>query len=202
MSLLTDYIRITRRVTTDLDRTVVVESVTTPFFEVELTPPHPRAAKRAVAPQDFGVFTVRYWKSPVAFWEDSFKAGDRFSARGKEWEVLANASETLVGMQSGVETTQAMPVDMLYPFIGELQKIGGEMIEANIRLALWSPREDHRDTGNFRDFEGQIPIEYHDQLETNQQFLIGTRTYKVMESNINQEQMHLDISVRLAGIHA
>jgi hypothetical protein len=202
MPLRTDHIRITRRVTVSEERVITVTPVVdSPYFEVEITPPSLRQAVRSTSPQDTARYNLRYWKSPVAFYEEPLNAGDRFTSRGAEWEVLSDAENVLTGTQAGVQFCQVMPITLLYPHVGDVQEIGGTLVEPDIRLALWSPSETHRESGgNYRDFSAQAPIEHRAAVSTNNQLVIGTNSFKILESNINYKQMHMELSIRKQGL--
>lgn len=201
MALFTDKIKITRRVTVADDGVAIVTSVAgSPQFEAELTPPRLRATPpRPGSPQSIGVFTLRYWKSPVSFYGDPLQAGDRFSAKGNEWEVLKDAEDILVGLRSGIQQTQVLPITLLYPFQAVLEEMGGDEVEPNVRVAIWDPAEVHEDTGTYRNYRGQVAVEYRNLVRNNRVLAIGDQNYKITASEFDLVDRRVYMNLRKAG---
>ena len=201
MALFTDKIKITRRVSVEDDGVAIVESVAgSPWFDAELTPPRLRSAPpRPGSPQSVGVFTLRYWKSPVSFYADSLQAGDRFQAKGNEWEVLQDAKDVLIGMRAGVQLTQCLPITLLYPFQCSLQEMDGIEVEPNVRVAIWDPSEDHLDTGSYKNYDGQVAVEYRNLVRTNRALAIGDQKYKITTSEFDLSDRRVYLQLRRAG---
>lgn len=203
MPLFTDQFKVLRRVTLDDTGAVVIGDFSnSPYFEAELTPPRFKLVRRPSSPQELGMWTMMYWKSVVSFYPDALQAGDRIQARGNDWEVLSDAKDILQGMQSGVQMTQVLPLTILYPFVFELQELGGATVREDVRAALWDPDERHQPTGTYRDYEGQCGIEHADVVQANRQLTIGEVSYKITTAEVDLTAKRVNLGLRLAGIKA
>lgn len=201
--LVTHNFRVSRRVVVTLGADVEITPVNNGgFFECELTPK--RASRdRDGSPQSGGAYTMRYWKSPLTFYEDPLRSGDRFNTMdGVEWEVLSLAEDQLTGTQSGLQVTEVLPVLVLYPVTGDLQELGGASVTSGVRFALWQPSEGHRDTGTYTTFSAQAPIEHWEDLQPNRQLLVGTLVYKIVATEMNWVEARVDMTLRKAGLAA
>lgn len=201
MPLFTDKIRITRRVTVEDDGVATVTPVVDPaLFDAELTPPRLRSSPpRPGSPQSIGVFTLRYWKSPVSFYAASLQAGDRFEAKGNEWEVLKDAEDILVGMRAGIQMTQALPLTILYPFQAKLEEMNEVEVDPDVRVAIWEPAETHQDTGTYHNYRGQVPIEFRNQVRNNRVLSIGDQKFKITTSEFDLVDRRVYVDLRKAG---
>lgn len=199
--LLTHNFRVSRRVVVTLGADVTITPVVdSGYFECELTPKKP-ARDRDGSPQSGGAYIMRYWKSPVTFYEDALRSGDRFNTMdGVEWEVLSLAEDQLTGTQSGLQVTEVLPVLVLYPVTGDLQELGGASVTPGVKFALWQPAEGHRDTGTYTTFSAHAPIEHWEDLQPNRQLVVGTIVYKIVTVEMNWVEARVEMELRKAGL--
>lgn len=114
------------------------------------------------------------------------------------YELLSDPQEARTGaMAMGVQADVA-PVNSLYPYEAELQEQDGTAVQ-DIRVALWSEREDHQNTGTYESFSGEAPVEFANMLGTNRRLDIGGKRYRITSSIVDFEGPRVKFDARRAN---
>jgi len=168
------------------------------WFLAELQGPTSRQTKRPEARRGPSS-TLRFKRGQL--WPDDYKlkAAERVQVKNSVWELLEDPRPVVVGTHTVGWEVRVMDVDELYPRIALVEGLGDTEIGA-VSLDLFSPDQDHRETGTYTNYEADAPIEHRDVLERNRQIRLGDQVFKITSAVVDLDVPHLRIGLRKAGI--
>lgn len=149
---------IIRRIAVSGQRTVVVTDVPEAAFLAQFTPPDGGSSGDGRSPRDSPAHTVR-WRAGKFGPNLLPQAGDRVQIATASYELLEGTRELWEGPRLVGYEAEVMPVDTLYPYEAILTEQTGVVI-ATIPVALWESSDEHRDRGEYLNFDGEAPVEH------------------------------------------
>lgn len=147
-----------RRVTVSGQRTVTVVDSPEPAFLVQFTPPDGGSSGDGRSLRSDPPYTVR-WRAGRFGPTQRPQAGDRVKIATASYELLEGTRELWEGPRLVGYEAEVMPVDILYPYEATLTEQTGAVI-GTVPVALWESSDEHRDHGEYLNFEGEAPAEH------------------------------------------
>lgn len=130
----------------------------------------------------------------------SFDPGERVRAGNVVYELVSAPRQIgVVPPTDGQFEAEIVPVEELYPLVGDLEEMDGTLILADVRFSAYSNNETHADQGTYEDFDGESPLEYLGSLKMNRQLASGTSTFKVVSAETDNEGNFIRLELRRAG---
>lgn len=159
------------------------------------------------SPREGSTYILR-WRSgllgpqniPQAGWRISLtRPTSRRTYENMVYELLGDPREIRNGANSTGMQAAAMPVGVLYPYTAILKAQDGTTLVEELPVALWSEREDHRDTGTYEEFSGEAPVEHGGAIKQNTKLDIGGEIYRITSSIIDLEGPRVKFDARRAN---
>lgn len=190
---------LTRRVSVDSSASITIETIDPPqSFKVELRGPR-MPVDQDSSPRSHDPWVVR-WRTGLWGPQGATPGGSsRITINGAAYELLQRPKTLMyahraVGFESG-----CLPVDQLYPYVGDLTEQDGTLVQADTRFAFWSPSESHGSTGDYEDYDAEAPIEYRDLIKRNRQLHLTSGVYRIMTTVVNMTVPRVSFRLRRAG---
>lgn len=182
---LREFLTVVRRVTTDGVGVTVTDGVAE-NFQCAIAPPPTNAPEPDASPRESNPGTVRYADGVRGPAGGPLNAGDRVqTATGALWEVLKPSAALRQPRRVLGWDAVVLPVSVLYPWVGEAQAQGGDVIES-LPLAMWTPSEDHEDTGNIETVNAEAPPEFYGMLSTANRWIeLAGQRHHVVECTLD-----------------
>lgn len=137
------------------------------------------------------------------FWLKNLElsAGSRVSVGDEEWELTGKPESLRAGMTQLRMAADVLRVAELYPRTAELRALGDDEVIAEIPFALYTPREQETDRGEYFEYEGECPIEFAAALEVaNRRLVLGELTFNVGRRTVDYETPRVSLGLkRVAG---
>lgn len=188
--------QVIRRVTVNGQRTVVVTDVPEPGFLVQFTPPDGGSSGDGRSPRDDPPYTVR-WRAGRFGPVQRPQAGDRALIATASYELLGGTRELWEGPRLVGYEVEVMPVDILYPYEATLTEQTGAVI-GTVPVALWESSDEHRDQGEYLNFEGEAPAEHLLAITRNKALNLNGVPHRVTSTMLDASGPRVKFTARVA----
>jgi hypothetical protein len=105
-----------------------------------------------------------------------------------------------MGSPTGIEFCQVLPLEVLYPYSGYIRGQDRTELVSYVIFAMWSGDETARDTGTYRDWDAEAPIEFRNFLRANHNINLGNDWYKITSAVVNYDEPRVNLTLRRAGV--
>jgi hypothetical protein len=193
-----DYARIRRRIDNSGPDPFPIEVIDSPAFSAELFSPAAEASSGEGSPRDLPQYTLKWGVAHYGPRNGPVQAGERFIFKNVIYEATEVPEDlNLNDRKDGTQVT-CMPIKALYPYIVDITEKGGDpVLQAGIRLAMWTVSEASSRSDEYEDFEGEAPIDT--LLKRNRVVVAGVHRYNVMTVRVERRVPHIVFTARRAG---
>lgn len=128
------------------------------------------------------------------------RPGDRVLDSATEYEVLTEALPRRAGLRVLCWEVTIIPVERLYPVLAQLRELGGEVIDAEVPVALWTGGVSNTGRGEYETTEAEAPPEYMAALSArNRELVVDGRVYRIVSALLHRTSPHVRMQVRASG---
>lgn len=196
----TNNSRITRRVVVESDADITVTDALGAWFGVQrIRTGREPASLDAGSPRRQRTDLIRYRGGALAPPGGPLRAGDRVELESSVFELVGAPRQIKLGrILMGFEAP-VLPVERLYPFVGQLQEQGGVLVTADVRFSAFSVDEAHLTTGTYEDFDAETGLEHYSEAKINRQLVSGSKIFKITSAEVDTVGGFVKMTVRKSG---